>query len=765
MHFLHVEDNPHDAELVESLIQREWPQCRVERVDTRAALDKALKESDPQLILSDFSLPSFDGLSALKLARELSPDTPFIFLSGTIGEEVAVEALKNGAIDYVLKDRMGRLIPAIQRALLQAEEQARRRRAEEALRETQERYRQITENVADLIAVFDLEGCRVYSNPAYQTLFGQQDEPDGAESFQDVHPEDRSRVRQSFLETVRTGAGRRSEFRFLLRDGGVRYIEAQSSVLRDAEGKVVNVLIVSRDVTLRKQAEERIREQASLLDKARDAICVVDLAEAVTYWNASAETLFGWSASEAVGQKIQRLLFSQDVFRYPDTIRDVLVEGRWMGELRPETKAGATVVVESRWTLVADASGRPQSILIINTDVTEKKRLEVQFLRAQRMESIGTLAGGIAHDLNNVLTPILVAAQVLQTHATKDDRPLLETIEKSALHGAGLVKQVLLFARGAEGEHAPLQVRHLIGEMEKLLRETLPRSIEIRTRLDRELWLVRGDATQLNQVLMNLCVNARDAMPNGGQIMIEARNRSAPDEFVSSHPELASGPYLTISVSDTGTGIPPDVIERIWDPFFTTKEIGKGTGLGLSTVMGIVKGHGGAVNVHSQLNKGTRFDIYLPAIPKEEEAEPQPSRSRFPTGQGEGILVIDDEPYIRDVVGSMLKYCGYRGYFAASGHKGIEVYQKHQDEIALAIVDMMMPGLDGAATMRHLRELNPEARLIAMSGMLENSSFGPGSGLEGVELLRKPITAEDLLTKIAAVLGREEAGRRRENRE
>jgi PAS domain S-box-containing protein len=752
MHFVHVEDNPNDAELVEAAILRQWPESQIERVDSKPDFERLLERVCPDLILSDFSLPTFDGLSALAIARRLCPDTPFIFLSGTIGEEVAVEALKNGAIDYVLKDRMGRLVPAIQRALAQSAESIRRRRAEEELREAQERYRQITENVADLIAVLDLQGKRIYNNPAYATILGEPRDLHGTDAFEDVHPEDRDRVRRIFEETVRTGVGQRTEYRFLLRDGSIRYVESQGSVVRDANGAIRNVLVVSRDVTQRKQAEERIREQASLLDKARDAICVTDLGQRISYWNASAEALFGWAAHEAIGQNVQGLLFQSEIGRHQEAMKRLFSEGSWEGEVRLQTKRGAMVVVESRWTLVTDAAGAPKSILLINTDITERKRLEVQFLRAQRMESIGTLAGGIAHDLNNVLTPILVAAQVLQTHAGPDDKPLLETIEKSALHGAALIKQVLLFARGAEGEHAPLQVRHLVGEMEKLLRETLPRSIEIRARVERDLWLVKGDATQLNQVLMNLCVNARDAMPTGGTIEINARNVEEPDEFMRGHPEMKPGPYIVISVQDTGTGIPPELVERIWDPFFTTKELGRGTGLGLSTVMGIVKSHGGAVNVSTRINEGTRFDIYLPASTSQSTPPMSEKRTSLPRGNGEGVLVIDDEAYIRDVVATMLRYCGYTGFLASSGAAGLDLYQKHRDEIALALVDMMMPGLDGATTMRLLRDLNPDLRIIAMSGMLENAALGPESGLENVELVPKPITAEGLLTKIAAVL-------------
>jgi PAS domain S-box-containing protein len=752
MLFLHVEDNTQDAELVSLLLQRRWPGCHVQRVDTRPAFLDAVRRLAPQLILSDFSLPSFDGLSALKLARDERPEVPFLFLSGTIGEEMAVEALRNGAIDYVLKDRMGRLVPAIERALHQSEEQRRRRDAESALRETQERYRQITENVADLIAVLDPNGRRIYNNPAYRLILGEDAHLEGTDAFTEIFPEDRERVRQIFQETVRTGTGQRTEYRLIAKDGSVRYIESQGSVIRDGSGRVVNVLVVSRDVTARKQAETRIREQASLLDKARDAICVVDLKHLITYWNASAETLFDWNAKDVLGRAIEYFLFQQNTEQAKQAFAQVLAQGSWEGEIATETRNKHAIMLESRWTLVKNERGEPQSILLISTDITERKRLETQFLRAQRMESIGTLAGGIAHDLNNVLTPILVAAQVLQADANPNDRGMLETIEKSALHGAALIKQVLLFARGAEGEHSPLQPKHLIAEMEKLLRETLPRKIEIRTNVERDLWLVRGDSTQLNQVLMNLCVNARDAMPDGGVLEVGAYNTTVKPEFLAMHPEVKATQCVVLTVADTGTGIPPELLERIWDPFFTTKEIGKGTGLGLSTVLGIVKGHGGAVNVSSREGGGTRFEVFLPALLTENDQPAPPQRTPLPRGNGEGILVVDDEPYIREVIGSMLRYCNFRGFFGANGHEGVALYQENSDKISLALVDMMMPGLDGEGTMRMLRKLNPSIKLVAMSGMLENAAITPGSELEGVELLRKPIAAETLMKTIVKTL-------------
>lgn len=755
MKILHLEDDPHDAGWVHAIIAKQWPGVRLERVDARADFEKALDKGAPDLIISDFSLPGFDGLSALVIAQRRYPDTPFIFLSGTIGEEVAVEALRNGATDYVLKDRSIRLIPAIERALSEAKEHIRRREVERELFRSQAHFQQITENVADLIVVLDTEGRRLYNNPAYRTILGDPEGLRGTMSFDDIHPGDRERMRRIFHETVRTGIGQRSEYRFLLRDGSVRYIESQGSVIRDQQGRVVNVLVVSRDVTERRRAEERIREQASLLDQARDAIFVTGLDGRVTYWNAQAEALLGWKGDEVMNREVASLLFPGEAFDREAICERLRVEGRWQGELRPQSKKGTKLIVESRWTLVRDDNGVPKSVLFINTDVTERRRMEEQFLRTQRMESIGTLAGGIAHDLNNVLTPILVAAQVLQSQELSvESAEMLRTIEKSAIHGAALVKQVLMFARGSEGERIPVQLRHLISDMARLLRETLPRSIEVRTRIEAGLGLVMGDVTQLNQVLMNFAINARDAMPEGGRLEIAARNVIIDQEFARLNPGLKSGAHVCISVQDTGTGIPPEVIHRIFDPFFTTKPAGKGTGLGLSTVLGIVKGHGGVVQVRSEPGKGTKFDVYLPAHEPVEKPKESESRSPIPYGHGEGILVIDDEKVIREVFLSILSRFDYRVYGAADGRTGVELYSQLRSEISLVVVDMMMPGMDGRAVIRALRQINPQVKAIVVSGMVENDQLTADGEFAGIELVRKPVMSEVLLGKIAEVLKR-----------
>jgi two-component system, cell cycle sensor histidine kinase and response regulator CckA len=492
LRILHLEDSVADAELVRGLLQDEGISCSVICVKTRKDFQAELERGAFDLILSDYSLPQFDGLTALAMARQSHPDKPVIIVSGTMGEDAAIESLKRGATDYVLKHQLARLPTAVKRAISDTQELA-----------------------------------------------------------------------------------------------------------------------------LRQQAEEKIREQAALLDLAQDAILVRDLEDRVLYWNKSAERLYGWTAAEALGRNAAELLYEGESLALRRAREQVLERGEWTGELEQVTREGRPIIVQSRWTLVRDQSGAPKSKLILNTDVTERKKLEAQFLRAQRFETIGALAGGIAHDLGNMLTPILIGTEALANDmAGNASRKMLQTMQTSARHGLDMIKQILAFARGVGGEPAVLNIRTLLDEMRELARETFPRSIRTEVLSDPQLFPVLGNPTQLHQVLLNLCVNARDAMPTGGSLTLTASNASLENKVTPLQTEPVSGPHVAIAVSDTGHGIEPHVLQKIFEPFFTTKEPGKGTGLGLSTVQGIVKSHGGFLDIASELGKGTTFTVYLPAHQK-----------------------------------------------------------------------------------------------------------------------------------------------------
>jgi PAS domain S-box-containing protein len=500
----------------------------------------------------------------------------------------------------------------------------------------------------------------------------------------------------------------------------------------------------------RQQTQQKIREQAALLDVATDAIFVRDINDKILFWNQAAQSLYGWRKEEAIGKNTQELWQEKHLPRLQEALYMLMKNGSWQGELHQTTASNKKIIVESRWTLVRDFANQPQSILVVNTDITQKQQLEAQFLRAQRLESIGTLASGIAHDLNNVLAPILMTAQLLESQLQDErSRKLIPLLISNAKRGANLVKQVLSFTRGVEGERTLLQCKHLIFEIQQIAKETFPKTIEITTIIPQNLWTISGDATQLHQVLMNLCVNARDAMPNGGILNITAENLLVDENYAKMHIDAKVGPYVVISVIDKGLGIPTEILDRIFEPFFTTKELGKGTGLGLSTVLGIVKNHGGFINVYSEEGRGSQFKIYLPAqqvTKTEEDLEPD-----FHQGNGELILIVDDEAAIREVTKTSLEKYNYQAITASDGIEAIALYAERQQEISLVLTDMLMPFMDGITTIRTLQKINPEVKIIAMSGLASSDKVNTVYDMGIKAFLSKPYTANQLLQVINVI--------------
>ncbi len=511
------------------------------------------------------------------------------------------------------------------------------RRAEEgpdegSVWQSEEKFRLISENVPDLIAVLDVKGRHVYVNPSYSSFISDPQSLLGKEVLDIVHPDDRERVRRALKEGLDTGIEQRIEFRLVAPDGSIRFVEARGKAVLERGGKLRNAVIVSRDIT-------------------------------------------------------------------------------------------------------------------------EKRTVEEQYYRNQRIESLGTLAGGISHDLNNVLTPVILGVEALK-RLKMDERgmAILNSVGQSLSRGRDIVKQVVTFARGVEGGTMLIQPRYIVKEAVTLMKETFPKSIAIVENIPKSLWLINGDATRINQLVMNLGVNARDAMPDGGILYVSAENVMIDEQFAVLKPGSKPGPYVLLIVQDTGIGMSQEVKERIFEPFFTTKEAGKGTGLGLSIVHSIVKNHGGFIIVDSEPGKSTTFKVYLPAIEVSEMDKAGETDIRLLAGHGELLMVVDDEVSVCQITRQTLEAFGYRVLTATDGTEAVALFAEKRKDISLVVMDIAMPVMDGPRTMRALRKLNPAVKIIASSGIITEDRLNIEEAAAPNAFLPKPYTADKLLQTIHAVI-------------
>jgi len=662
------------------------------------------------------------------------------------GERTPVEA-------YAVPERDGSGVVRYVRGTMQ--DISSRKRAEAVLAASEQRLELATQSAGIGIWDLNLLDDKLVWDKRMHELYGLA-EHDFAGDFEDwrrcVHPDDGPRVSAAFVEALKGQQAFGLTFRILWPSGEVRHLEAHAVVQRDADGTPLRMIGVNWDITTRKREEAALSQLAEIVASSDDAIIGKNLHSIVTSWNRGAEKVFGFSAADMVDTSIMRVI-PEDRQHEEQAFMMRVRNGESIEQFETlrRTRSGRVIDVSVTASPIRDALGAVVGISTVTRDISERKKLERQFYRAQRMESIGTLAGGIAHDLNNALSPIILSLDLLKaSFPDHDSEELLTIVGTSAGHAADMVRQVLSFARGVEGQRLEVDIALLIGDVEKISRDTFPKSIAITARTAPGLRRVLGDRTQLQQVLVNLCVNARDAMPNGGRLAIVAENVrfDAQQDFV---PEtLESGEYVCVRVEDSGEGISPEIVERIFEPFFTTKEVGKGTGLGLSTSMAIVISHGGVLRVYSEPARGTTFTLYLSALLDPSMTSPAIAEVA-PRGRGELILVVDDEPAVRRITQRILEASGYRVMLASDGVSALAQFDANQADIAVVLTDMMMPVMDGPTMIRSLRDRNPAVRIIGTSGLsLHEADDSSATWLR--YFVSKPCSADTLLRTVQSIL-------------
>ena len=629
---LHLEDDPLDRELVEANLAEGGVSYKIRHVDTRESFVRAIEEEEIDIILADYSLPAFDGLTALEIAKQKRPLVPFVFVSGTMGEDPAIETLKSGATDYVLKQKLSRLVPALKRAVEEAENKKLLAEKERALWESESKYRVLVAKADEAIFIAQDETVK-FPNPKALEMTGYSTEDLAGVPFTGlIHPEDRANVLERYIDRLRGG------------------VPPEAYPFR----------------IMRKTGEE--------------------------LWVLLTANLIDWE-------------------------------------------------------------GRP-GVLCLLRDITKERNLEAQFRQSQKMEAVGRLAGGIAHDFNNLLTVTLGYCDLaLNRIGTPDPlRRDLEEIRKASDRCAALTRQLLAFSRKQILVPKVINLGDVVADMDKMLRRIIGEDIDLVSARGKDLWNVKADPGQIEQVIVNLVVNSRDAMPSGGKLIIETTNVVLDESYALGHKYVSSGSYVMLAVSDTGHGMDEETLARIFEPFFTKKE--RGTGLGLSTVYGIVKQSGAHINVYSEQGMGTTFKMYFPRV--EATVTEIPGAGALPSGDlrgSETILVVEDEELVRQMVREILVQYGYTVLEARSGGEAVDLCSRHQGPVHLMLTDVVMPGMNGMELSKRLAPIQPRMKVLFMSGYTANAIVFQGILELGIAFIHKPFTMDSLARKVREVLG------------
>jgi PAS domain S-box-containing protein len=752
-----LEDMPMDAELMEYELGRANIPFVTRRVDTREAFLAALDEFSPDVILSDYTLPRFDGMTALALARERAPSTPLLIVTGSVNEETAVGCMKAGADDYLLKGNLSRIGPAIEAALARQRLQAERKRSEAALRRSEANLRAIFENSLQCFVLVDREGTvQAFNGTAVEWL----DQLTGRVLHDGQQITEFLPGTAESLAAAQRGEIRRQEHTITDRHGEPRWFETSDVPIVDDTGQVIGVCLSAVNIDERKRAEHTLRESEAryrdLFDNASDLICVTDLEGSFVYVNRAWHDATGYADEQLHRMRLADLVPAEQCAALADAYARVL-GGETVSHLDLTflTRDGSAVAVEgSAGAVLKD--GLPVMVRGIWRDVTERKRVEEQLRRAERMQAAGQLAGGVAHEVNNMMTGVIGFGSFLLRTLAHDDprRADVEEIMKAGNRAADVTRQLLAFTRQQFRRPEVLELNPVIAGLERMLRRSLHDDQELVLRLDGGVGRVRMDRGQLEQVLVNLVLNARDAITGAGRITIET-SRTVLDGDAARRHELVtvpSGPYLLLAVSDNGSGMTPQVQARIFEPFFTTKPVGQGTGLGLSTVYGIVKQSEGFIWAYSEPGLGTTFKIYLPEAVRLALLQPFPATDGTLRGGAETILVVEDEEMVRALAARSLREHGYRVVEARTSGEALAYVQENPGGVDLVLSDVVMPAMGGRELSQRLARVAPALPVLFMSGYTGEDVVQRGLLDAGAPFEQKPFSPDGLARKVRAIL-------------
>lgn len=749
-----VEDNPGDARLLQEAVKDSGSLLHLEWVETLGEALASLHRKAFDAVLLDLSLPDAGGIETLARVRLEAPSVAIVVLTGLDDEAAAAAALREGAQDYLVKGKVdGELLI---RALRYATE---RKRAIDAVRRSEEHFRSLIENALDVIAVVDAAGTIRYGSPSLERVTGYRSgDLIGSSAFRLIHPDDIPPVEQTLAACAGSPCTQSVQFRVRHRtDGRWRVLEAICrSLLNDPA--VAGIVINCRDVTDRREAEEQLvkvhETLRAVIETSPLAILSLDLEGHVRSWNRAAEQMFGWGVDEVLHRALPVFLEMdrEGLHGHLDAARrgEVLVARA----SRLRRKNGSLLDVHVWTGLLREAGDKIAGIVALIADVTESKRLEEQLRHAQKMDAVGRLAGGVAHDFNNLLTVITGSSQLIARRLEPTDqiRGELDQVLRAADRAANLTRQLLMFSRRQIVESRTLDLNALVSDTYRMLQRIIGEDVELVLRLGVELPTIRADGSQIETVILNLAVNARDAMPQGGKLTIETGITELGSGSVDGPASLPAGAYVTMAVSDTGSGMTPAAIDHLFEPFFTTKAPGRGTGLGLSTSYGIIRQHGGDFQVFSELGKGTTFRAFLPAA----GATPLPParlvHSRSGVSRTETILLVEDEDGVRHVIGEMLSGEGYKVLSAGGPEEGIRLCRDHPGTIHLLVSDVIMPHMNGVDLAVRLRAIRPQIKVLYVSGYAEGAITERDLSDRGTAFLQKPFSPDLLALKIREVL-------------